>query len=50
MYSSLQKAIPIYQYETGIFDNTYTQVRNACYEVVNGNMSVDEAVSKYGKL
>lgn len=50
MYSSLQKAIPIYQYETGIFDNTYTQVRIACYEVVNGNMSVDEAVSKYGKL
>ena len=50
MFSALQNANPIYQYETGILDNTITQLRNACYEVAKGNMTVDEAVANYGKF
>ncbi len=50
MFSALQNANPIYQYETGIMDNTFTQLRNACYEVAKGNMSIDEAVAAYGKF
>ena len=50
MFSALQNANPIYQYETGIMDNTFTQLRNACYEVAKGNMSIDEAVAAYGKI
>ena len=50
MFSALQNANPIYQYETGILDNTFTQLRNACYQVARGNMTVDEAVAAYGKF
>ena len=33
-----------------LLDNTYMQLRNAAYSVFTGKMTVDEAVSNYGKF
>ena len=35
--------------ELGILDNTYTQVRNAAYQVLIEKKTVDEAIANYGK-
>ena len=49
VYAPLENTEHLYQLEIGILDNTYSQLRNAAYQVLLGNQSVDEAISCYGK-
>ena len=50
VYAPMGNTEHIYQLEIGILDNTYMQLRNAAYSVFTGKMTVDEAVSNYGKF
>ena len=50
VYAALEKATPIYINEEGITDNAYTQLRNAAYQLILGNMTIDEAIANYGKF
>ena len=50
VYAPMGNTEHIYQLEIGILDNTYMQLRNAAYNVFTGKMTVDEAVSNYGKF
>ena len=49
VYAPLGKTEHLYQLELGILDNTYTQVRNAAYQVLIEKKTVDEAIANYGK-
>ena len=49
VYAPLENTEHLYQLEIGILDNTYSQLRNAAYQVLLGNQTVDEAISCYGK-
>ena len=50
VYAPMGNTEHLYQLELGILDNTYMQLRNAAYSVFTGKMTVDEAVSNYGKF
>ncbi len=50
VYAPMGNTEHIYQLEIGLLDNTYMQLRNAAYSVFTGKMTVDEAVSNYGKF
>ena len=50
VYSPLENTEHLYQLEIGLLDNTYVQLRNAAYKVLTNKMTVDEAVSNYGKF
>ena len=50
VYAPMGNTEHLYQLEIGILDNTYMQLRNAAYNVFTGKMTVDEAVSNYGKF
>ena len=50
VYAPMGNTEHLYQLEIGILDNTYMQLRNAAYSVFTGKMTVDEAVSNYGKF
>ena len=49
VYAPLEKSEHLYQLEIGIMDNAYSQLRNAAYQVLLGQQTVDEAVAWYGK-
>ena len=49
VYNPLEKAEHLYQLEIGLLDNSYSQLRNAAYQVLTGKKTVDEAVKNYGK-
>ncbi len=49
LYAPLAKSEHLYQLEIGLMDNTYHQLRNACYQVFVGNQTVDQAIASYGK-
>ncbi len=49
VYAPLGNTEHLYQLELGILDNTYTQLRNAAYQVLTGKKNIDEAVLNYGK-
>ena len=49
VYAPLENTEHLYQLEIGILDNTYTQLRNAAYQVLLGNQTIDEAIASYGK-
>jgi len=50
VYAPLGNTEHLYQLELGILDNTYSQLRVAAYKVFTNQMTVDEAVSNYGKF
>ena len=50
VYAPMGNTEHLYQLEIGLLDNTYMQLRNAAYSVFTGKMTVDEAVSNYGKF
>ena len=50
VYAPMENTEHLYQLEIGLLDNTYMQLRNAAYSVFTGKMTVDEAVSNYGKF
>jgi multiple sugar transport system substrate-binding protein len=50
VYAPMENTEHLYQLEIGLLDNTYMQLRNAAYNVFTGKMTVDEAVSNYGKF
>lgn len=50
VYAPMGNTEHLYQLEIGLLDNTYMQLRNAAYNVFTGKMTVDEAVSNYGKF
>jgi multiple sugar transport system substrate-binding protein len=49
VYAPLENTEHLYQLEIGIMDNTYGQLRQAAYQVLLGNKTVDEAILCYGK-
>ena len=50
IYSALARSNPIYLNEIGLLDNAIAQMRSAVYQVMRGNMTVDQAAANYGKL
>ena len=50
IYAALSKSNPIYLNEIGLMDNASSQMRSAVYQVLRGNMTVDQAVANYGKF
>ncbi|MCR4899852.1 MAG: hypothetical protein K5907_03445 [Treponema sp.] len=50
MYTPLSKSTPIYLDELGLVDNATAQMRTAVYQVLRGNMTVDQAVANYGSF
>ena len=50
MYTPLGKSSPIYPDELGLVDNATAQMRNAVYQVMRGNMTVEQAVANYGQF
>ncbi|MBR4179726.1 MAG: extracellular solute-binding protein [Treponema sp.] len=49
VYAPLGNTEHLYQLELGILDNTYTQLRNAAYQVLIDKRTIDEAILNYGK-
>ncbi len=48
IYAALARSNPIYLNEIGLLDNASAQMRAAVYQVMRGNMTVDQAMAKYG--
>ena len=50
IYSPLSASTPLYLNELGLVDAANEQMRKAVYQVMLGNMSVDEAAANYGSF
>ena len=50
IYSPLSASSPLYLNELGLVDAANEQMRKAVYQVMLGNMSVDEAAANYGSF
>ena len=49
VYAPLGNTEHLYQLEIGLLDNTYVQLRNAAYQVLLENQTIEEAIASYGK-
>ena len=50
IYAPLAKSKPIYLNELGLMDTAIAQMRTATYQVICGNLTIEEAMSKYGSF
>ena len=50
IYSSLSKSTPLYSNEIGLMDSAIAQMRKAIESLMLGNVTIDQAVERYGSF